>query len=146
MLSRTSLVLHRIDRSETTITWVRVEAVNGDFSGVVEICPSAEELRSVGLALKAFPSKVPEKYEAYLEGDAQNLQVNASTTNYAGHCSLRISLIDRGGQWYFDTEVEAAAINRLGEVFVRIGDDNSYRGMWSPFPDAELEHRTQGAV
>jgi hypothetical protein len=140
VISQTSLVFHRVARAETTITWLRVEAVNGEFSGAVEIFPSQEDLQSVGLALKAFPSKVPEKYEVYLEGESQNLQIDASTTDYAGHCSLRITLIDRDGQWYFSTDVEAAAVNRLGEMFVRLGDDTSYRGTWSPSPDGVSEH------
>jgi hypothetical protein len=116
---------------ETTVC-LRVEAATGTFSGAVEICPSEEDLQSVGFALKAFPSKVPEKYECYLDGPSGVLQIDASTTDYAGHCVLRITLSGSGGQWYFDVSVEAAAINRLGEVFVRLGYNTVSRGDWSP--------------
>ena len=115
--------------------WLRVEAVNDAFSGAVEICPSDDDLQSVGFGLKAFPSRVPLEYQGSLEGTSQNLQIDARTTDRAGHCSLRITLSGSGGQWYFDMSVEAAAINRLGDVLVRLGNRTISRGAWSPWPE-----------
>jgi hypothetical protein len=84
MPSEVSIMFERLAHADREVVRMRVAASKGDFSGAIELWASAKAVGDVGEALKGFPSKVPDKYEYYFEGESQNLQIEVRTTDRAG--------------------------------------------------------------
>jgi hypothetical protein len=115
---------------------MQCEITTGAFSGSVTIWYAAEHTSSLGRGLLGFPNQVPDRYEYYFEGEPENLCIRARTADRAGHCILEVGLFAPGATCEFSALTEAAAISRLGTLFVGLGGDDTSGFSWTSSPSS----------
>jgi hypothetical protein len=112
---------------------VRIEASDGSYVGIVELWCGAERVAALGQGLADFPSKAPSSIEFYFEEpeETQNFTLRAYA-GVSGITGLELSLKAEHAECWVSDRVEAAAINRLGALFLDMAqsDEGSFR--WSP--------------
>jgi hypothetical protein len=134
-----SIIVGRRKADHSPAPGTTIDASDGTFGGAVWIWWPMQDVRALGEALKAFPGKVPEAYEFYFEEaeETQNIRVRAVTSDRAGHCVLELRLATELAECWLSFLVDAAAINRLGDLFVAFSERPDIGFRWTPI-DAEL--------
>lgn len=142
--------VRRCPYEEPYHTQVTFHASNGLFMGTTDIYLDITDLEDIGLALEAFPRKVPDEYrfehgsERAEDRFRRYFLLRVFTTDYAGHCAIqfRMNLNEpepRDGKCTFSISAEAGRINRLGALFLRL--HKSIRGevRWGPIEGETFE-------
>jgi len=135
MNDETQLTIRSVERRDTTLLNMAVEARHGTFGGCVTFWCATEVLRNVGEALIAFPAKVPDKYEYYFEGN-ENLSLTARTMGSTGRSELTIYLVSHLGTCELHIPVEPWSINRLGHLLTKLADPSNLEIHWTPLDPA----------
>jgi hypothetical protein len=116
---------------------------NGGFCGNTDIYCNADDLKTIGMALKAFPKNVSDEYQ-YEYGSEnpkdrfyRNFVLRAYITDSVGHCAVQIEINNNNSEPYegkckFSIQADAASINRLGDRFIRFSELEDYEFEWSP--------------
>jgi hypothetical protein len=123
------LIVRRYPYEEPFHIQLEFSASNGLFSGTTDIYCNADDLKKIGDRLKNFPIQVGDefRYEYGSEDPAQRFHgyflLRAYTTDSAGHCALQVKMNNNArepheGRCTFSIKAEAAAINRLGSLFL----------------------------
>lgn len=92
------IIVKRFPYEEPYHTQVEFGAWNGFYGGSLDIYCAVDDLREIGMALAAFPSKVPDEYsfEYGSEDPAKRcyryLKFRAYTFGGRGHCALQFSM------------------------------------------------------
>ncbi len=133
MAEETQLTIRCSEPQNASGVMVVVEARHGTFGGGVTLWCAFEEFRSVGQALMAFPTKVPDKYEHYFEDHNENFSLSVRTTDSTGRSTLTIYLVsNRGGTCDLNFLAEPLSINRLGSLFMGLADLSLREIEWTP--------------
>ena len=126
------ITVRRYPYEEPYLTQLAFFVSNGRFSGTTDIYCDVEDFIAMGKALRAFPQKADDEY-SYEYGSEdpatkfyRYFQLRAYTFNRVGHCALQISInlnteTPGEGICKFSIRTEAAAINRLGQLFEQFG-------------------------
>jgi hypothetical protein len=126
---------------------------NGAFSGATDIYCNVEDIAAIGTALKSFPKKAGDEYtyEYGSEDPAKEFYryflLRAYTIDQAGHCALQIHINlnekePEEGICKFSIRAEAAAINRLGELFEHFSKLSHLELRWN-LKDGQLYEQHQ---
>ncbi len=116
---------------------------NGSFSGNADIYCNTEDLKTIGQALRNFPSKLDDefRYEIGSENpeDRQYLYflMKAYTTDSVGHCAIQFAIDINGDELNksscrFSIQADASSINRLGVLFEKFAKLEDFEFEWSP--------------
>jgi hypothetical protein len=117
-------------------------ASNGVFNGFLEYYCVASDLKDIGTALRAFPTKVPNAYSYEIgstrpeDNFAYHFALHAYTTDCSGHCALQV-VIDNNqdrpdeGVCRFSIRAEPAAINRLGNLLMEFANLKHHELNWT---------------
>ena len=133
----------RTPYEEPYLTHIAVYASNGSFSGETDFYCDVDDLKRVGEALAAFPTKVPDVYE-YVYGSPtptdrfyRYFVIRAKTVDQAGHCALHFAFDlnqeePNDGQAAFSIPVEPWALAALGRLFLDLHADSTGVFHWAP--------------
>jgi hypothetical protein len=137
------IAVKRFPYEEPYHTHLDIEASNGAYAGAIDFSCGVDEIREVGEALGAFPSKVPDEYRfSYGSDDPEDRQdwhfvLRAYTTDAIGHCALQFVMNlnqtePHEGLCSFSIPAEPVQIARLGRLFLRLHERASTRFRWTP--------------
>ena len=142
------LIVRRHPYEEPYLTQLEINASNGIFCGTVDFYCNVEDLTEIGQQFKNFPQKIGDEYQ--YEYGSENPKDNyysyflfrVYTTDSLGHCAIQIAMNTNyiephEGSCKFSIKAEAAAINRLGELFERFGRLEHLELRWN-LVDGEL--------
>ena len=150
------LVVRRHSYEEPYNTQLEFVASNGIFSGATDIYCNVTDISDIGRALKAFPEKVGDEYKyEYGSPDPRAnfyryFVLRAFTIDRVGHCALQFTFNlnqpePDEGACRFSIRTEAAAINRLGNLFEKFSELRHLELRWGPTVDELHEtHQMSG--
>lgn len=143
MQDKAALIVRRFPYEEPYLLHLEFAASNGDFCGVTDIYCDAQELGSMGLALKQFPTKIDDEY--LFEYGSKNPKDNcyryfamrAYTIDTVGHSAIQFEIHNNQsepseGICKFSLRADVASINRLGDEFARFSQLKDLEFVWSP--------------
>ncbi len=151
------ITVHRLPYEEPYHTQLEIEASNGVFAGAIDLYCAVDDIRDVGRALSAFPSRVPDEYRFTYGSDDPARRfyrlfvLRAYTTDSVGHCALQV-IMDRNteepdeGRCCFSIGAEPAQIGRLGRLFMRLHEKPSTWFRWALVDDEFVDRRKRGGV
>jgi hypothetical protein len=116
---------------------------NENFSGTAEIYCNAEDLKTIGIALQKFPSKLDDEYRYELGSENPKdrwhlyFLMRVYATDSVGHCAIQFAITINGDELNqrscrFSIPAGAAAINRLGVLFEKFSKLEDFEFEWSP--------------
>lgn len=116
---------------------------NGSYSGHTDIYCNAEDLKTIGRALRNFPSKIDDEYRYELGSENPEdrwhlyFLMRAYTTDSVGHCAIQFAISINGDELNesscrFSIAADAASINRLGVLFEKFSKLEEFEFEWSP--------------
>ena len=116
---------------------------NGRFSGNTDFYCNTEDLKTIGIALQKFPSKIGDeyRYEIGSENPKDRCYVyfllRTYTTDSVGHCAIQFAITINGDELNksncrFSISSDAASINRLGILFEKFSKLEDFEFKWSP--------------
>jgi hypothetical protein len=147
-MPRPFLTIQRFPYEEPYHTHIQLTASNGSFGGSVDFYCNVDDFGQIGTALANFPARVGDEYvyERGSEDPADRcyryVRLRAYTVGRRGDCALQLSMNLNGsepgeGICRFSIPVEAAALNRLGNLLVRFGELRHLELQWTPAPDGD---------
>ena len=121
---------------------LQFEATNGIFSGLLEYYCDGEDLAKIGTALSSFPQKSGDEYRYEIGSNKSGDRVNphfvlrAFTTDALGHSAIEVTVNNyrqgaEASACSFSIPAEAAAINRLGQLFSLLGKRQCNQFIWT---------------
>ncbi len=153
-VKKPSIVLQRYPYEEPHHLNLVLIASNDTFSGSLEYYCNADDLKEIGNTLKHFPKQVPDKYVYKLGSQAKEdnfaffLELNAFTTDSAGHCALSVAINNNqqgpdSAACHFCMRTEASAINHLGNLLIQFGKLQHFELVWETSGEGELNEKIQ---
>lgn len=147
------LVVRRYPYEEPFHLQLEFSASNGLFSGTTDIYCNIEDLKEIGDRLQNFPVRVGDevRYEHGSEDPTlrryRYFMLRAYTTDSAGHCALQIKMNNNTrepheGTCTFSIKAEAAAINRLGSLFLTLSRLEHLEFRWTREDQELFEYHT----
>jgi hypothetical protein len=115
-------------------------ASNGAFAGSTNIYCRVEEIAEIGRGLKNFPSKIGDEYRYEYGSETPEwhryLLLRAYTVGGVGQCALQIVINHNRAEpddayCRFSILVEAAMLNRLGDLFEKFAELQHLELEWS---------------
>jgi hypothetical protein len=137
------LIVRRYPYEEPYNAHLEFLASNGTFTGATDIYCTLSDIVEIGRALKAFPASGGDEYKyEYGSPDpranwARYFVLRAFTIDRVGHCALQFTInLNQAepdeGACRFSIRVEAAGINRLGELFEEFAKLGHLELRWGP--------------
>jgi hypothetical protein len=142
--------VRRYPYEEPYHTQVVFHASNGLFIGSTDIYCGVADLEDIGSALAVFPRKIPDEFR-FEHGSEQPgkrfyrfFLLRAFTTDSAGHCAIQFRMNlnktePEDGMCGFSIRTEAARINRLGALFLRLHKSSRGELRWGPIEGDRFE-------
>lgn len=145
---KTKLIVRRHEYEEPYHTQLEFIASNGSFYASTDIYCGVQQIREIGEGLRQFPRKVGDEYRfEYGSEDPKDryyryFHLRAYTTDNVGHCAIQIKVNQNTiepyeGQSTFSIRADAAQINRLGDLFLKLSELKELEFHWSP-TEAEM--------
>lgn len=116
---------------------------NGNFRGNAGIYCNTEDLKTIGQALRNFPSKIDDEYRYELGSENPEdrwhlyFLMRVYTIDSVGHCAIQFAININAvepheGACRFSIQADAASINRLGVLFEKFSKLEDFEFEWSP--------------
>lgn len=140
------IIVRRYEYEEPQNTQLEFIISNGQFSSTVDFYCEVKDIKEIGKALISFPTRIDDEY-CYSYGSKDNYYrfflIRAYTTDGVGHCAIqfKINLNEEEpleGESLFSLRAEAAAINKLGKLFIEFSKLEHKEFHWSPNDHSEL--------
>jgi hypothetical protein len=113
------------------------------MSGTLDYYCNADDLKIIGNGLANFPKHIGDEYKYEIGSPnpkdrwAYHFMLRAITINMSGHCALQVVMNNNRHEppdacsCNFSIKAEPAAINRLGNLFLRFADLNYRKFTWT---------------
>lgn len=140
--SEAELIVKRYEYEEPYHTQLEFIISNGSFSSTIDFYCNVEDIKKIGEALSSFPQKIDDEFSYTNGSDDPNdrhyrlFTIRAYTTDGVGHCAIQFKVnLNQSepseGQSVFSIVTEAAAINKLGKLFVKFSSLEHKELHWS---------------
>jgi hypothetical protein len=128
-----SIVVRRVPTESAATVRLKIAVTDGVYGGAVDLWPSKAIVRELGSGLAAFPATSPDEFKFYFEEEQEthNITLRAFAQD-GGRCTLDLRLARGLAECSLQCSVEAAALNRLGQFFVRLLDSDTQGFRWTP--------------
>ena len=137
------IIVKRYPYEEPYLIQLEFFVSNGNFRGSTDFYCDAGDLKTIGLALQNFPSKVGDEYRYEIGSENQKDQyyvyflLRAYTIDSVGHCAIQFAININAvepneGICRFSIRADAASINRLGVLFEKFSRLKDFEFEWSP--------------
>jgi hypothetical protein len=125
---------------------------NGVFSGCTDIYGRVDTLTEIGNSLRQFPNKIGDEYRFEYGSEDPSVRfyrcfvMRAYTTSHRGYCNLQFMINqnkaepNEGVCKFSITNIEPAALNRLGELFVTLSKLQHLELQWTLSDGNVYEH------
>ena len=152
-----SLVVRRYPYEEPYHAHLEFKVSNGVFVGATDIYCNVDEIAGIGRGLRAFPSRIGDEYVYEYGTDDpgarfyRHFVMRAYTIDGVGHCALQFGINlneeePEEGVCRFSIRVDAAALNRLGELFEHFAELRHLELQWSPTSGELHEYHQESAA
>jgi hypothetical protein len=124
---------------------LQIVVTDGVYGGAVDLWPPQTVVRELGNGLAAFPATSPDEFKFYFEEEQETHNISLRAfAQHGGRCTLDLRLARGLAECSLQFPVEAAALNRLGHLFIRLLDSEKQGFRWTPseadlLDSAELE-------
>ena len=148
---KSHLTIRRYEYEEPYHTQLEIVVSNGLFSGSTDIYLGVEQIAEIGESLKKFPTDINDEYcfehgsEKPEDRYYRYFMIRAYITDSLGHCAIQFHInqntLEPGdGLCKFSIGSDAAAINRLGNLFLTFSELRHLEFYWSPTEEELFEH------
>ena len=145
------LIVRRYEYEEPHNTQLEFVISNGLFSGSKDIYCGVKQISDLGKALKIFPANIHDEYrfkygsERTKDRYYRYFILRAYITDSLGHCAIQFHinqnmLEPHEGLCKFSIKADAAAINRLGDLFLKFSELRHLEFYWSPTDEQLYEY------
>ena len=145
---KTYLIARRYEHEEPHYIRLVFAVSDGLFSGTADIYIGIEQITALGKGLNSFPANISDEY--YFEHGSEKpedrahsyFMIRAYVADSLGHCAKQFHINQNRpepseGLCKFLIQAGAAAINRLGDLFLPFSELKYFEFCWPP-TEAEL--------
>ena len=128
-----SIGVRRLPANEARVVRMRIDVSDGTYAGAVELWCPVEQVVALGRGLAAFPAAAAEAFEfSYEEREEPQNMIVRALPGRAGRTMLELKLTASDAECWLRHGVEAAGINRLGDLFLDLSRGGNGGFRWTP--------------